>query len=188
MTTAVDRALFDGLSSGLADEVEAWLSDPSRTAHRLVSVPTADLVEQALAGQPIAASSSGPVLPSGLWRVLPDRLLALHPARRGEATARRRISTAGHLELTAQVLEQWGWDATGRHNRTMSGRRCIRGAQYAIYRLGYGTETTLYEAARHLQGALASRGITRPYWEWNDQRGVTGRMALDLVRTAAKGA
>ena len=183
-----DSDLAELLAPGLADEVEAWLADPSRTAHRLVSATTADLVAQALAGQPTAASSSGPVLPSGLWRVLPDRLLALHPARRGEVTARRRISTAGHLELTAQVLEQWGWARTGHRRRGITGRRCILGAQYAVCRLGYGDDATVHEAGRQIQGALAVRGITLPYPAWNELPTTTGRQALDLVRSAAKGA
>ena len=189
-TALTDSDLAALLAPGLADEVEAWLADPSRTAHRLVTATTAELVEQALGelAAPQPAPGVDAALPSGMWRVLPDRLLALHPARRGEVTARRRISTARHLELTAQVLEQWGWGRTGGQLRTGGGRRCILGAQYAVCRLGYGTEHTAAEAGRQIQGALAARGITLPYPAWNELPGTTGAQALDLVRTAAKGA
>jgi hypothetical protein len=189
MTTALDMAAFesllvDALSDGFANEVESWLADPRRTAHRLVTATTAELVEQALGGR-AEREADAPVLPSGLWRVLPDRLLALHPARRSELAARRQISVAQHLELTAAVLEQWGWAQPGRHNRTAGGARCPKGAQYALYRLGYGTEVTVAEADRRIQGVLADRGITRPFWEWNDQADVTGPMVLSVVRAAA---
>lgn len=182
-----ELALLD-LGAGLdsADRVEAWLHDPARTAHRLVSVPTAALVEQALGAQPAAAS--GPVLPGGAWRVLPDRLLALHPGRRAERLDRLRIPVAQHLELTARVLTEWGWAQPGRHNRTITGGRCPRGAQIALFRLGYGTEHTLYEGARRIQGALAQRGVTAPYWEWNDWPTTTHEQVVSVVREAARGA
>lgn len=166
------------------DRVEAWLHDPARTAHRLVSVPTAALVEEALGGQ-TAAPSSGPVLPGGVWRVLPDRLLALHPGRRAERLERLRIPVEAHLVLTAQVLTEWGWARTGRHNRGITGARCARGAQYALFRLGYGTEYTLYEGARRIQGALAQRGVTAPYWQWNDWATTSREQVIGVVRAAA---
>jgi hypothetical protein len=176
-----------------ADTVESWLHDPSRTAHRLVTLPTAQLVEQALGttSAPEKAPAATPALPGGMWRVLPDRLLALHPARRGEVAARLRIPVARHLELTATVLERWGWARTQtRHTakRTVGGRRCIVGAQYAVHRLGYGTEHTASEAGRQIQGVLAGRGVSLPYPEWNELPTTTGPMALAIVRVAVKGA
>ena len=191
MVATTDMAAFeplfaDALGDGFADEVEGWLHDPTRTAHPLVSVPTAALMEQALACRSEAAAT-GPVLPQGVWRVLPDRLLALHPGRRAERLDRLRIPVAQHLELTATVLEQWGWAATGRHNRTSGGRRCILGAQYALYRLGWGTEVTVGEAGRWIQGELTARGITLDYPDWNELPGVTAQMAVGVVRAAAGG-
>lgn len=166
------------------DRVEAWLHDPARTAHRLVSVPTAALVEEALGGQ-TAAPSPGPVLPGGAWRVLPDRLLALRPGRRAERLERLRIPVEAHLVLTAQVLTEWGWAQSGTRRRTVGGGRCILGAQYALHCLGYGTEHTAAEAGRRIQGALANRGITMRYPAWNEQPHVTAAQAIGVVRAAA---
>jgi hypothetical protein len=188
---AAFEALFaDALGDGFADEVESWLADPSRTAHRLVTATTAELVEQAL-GTTTERAADAPVLPGGLWRVMPDRLLALHPARRSERAVRRQITVTQHLELTATVLEQWGWAHTQTRRtakRTLGGRRCIIGAQYAVHRLGYGTEVTAVEAGRQIQGVLDRRGITMPYPAWNELPSTTGPMVLAVVRTAAKGA
>jgi hypothetical protein len=191
MTTAIpslpDLDLFDGVADELAAEAVAWLTDPTRTAHRLVTLPTADLVRLAVGSEPAPSAPAGPQLPGGLWRVLPDRLLVLRP-RRGEGLQRARITTTEHLELTALVLERWGWAKSGRRIRTATGGRCILGAQRAVHALGYGTEHTAVEAGRQIQGALASRGITMPYPRWNEMPGATGEQALGLVRTAAKGA
>lgn len=172
-----------GLGVDLADEVEAWLHNPDRTAHRLVSVPTAALVAQALAGQ--VPASSGPVLPGGMWRVLPDRLLALHPGRRADRLARLRIPVDQHLQLTAQVLVEWGWAKSGQRKRTTTGGRCILGAQRVVCQLGYGTETTAGEAGRRIQGVLAARGISMAYPTWNEHPGVTAGQAIGVVREAA---
>lgn len=186
-----DLALLD-LDAELdgADRVEEWLHSPTRTAHRLVSVTTAALVEEALGCREVAPS--GPVLPGGAWRVLPDRLLALHPGRRAERLERLRIPVTEHLVLTAAVLEQWGQARTagrGRHGiRTVSGRRCILGAQHALYRLGWGTEHTAVEAGRRIQGVLAGRGVTMPYPAWNERDHVTAAQVVGVVREAAKGA
>lgn len=188
---AVDMASFEALLEldadlDSADRVEAWLHDPARTAHRLVSVPTAVLMAQAVA-QPASAAPapSGPVLPGGVWRVLPDRLLALHPGRRAERLERLRIPVEAHLVLTAQVLTEWGWAQSGTRRRTVGGGRCILGAQYALHCLGYGTEHTAAEAGRRIQGALANRGITMRYPAWNEQPHVTAAQAIGVVRAAA---
>jgi hypothetical protein len=168
---------------GVGDEAETWLHDPTRTAHRLVSVPTAALVAQALSDQP--APAAGRVLPGGVWPLLPDRLLVLHPGRRAQRLVRLQIPVTTHLELTATVLEQWGWARARR--RTVAGGRCIVGAQYALYRLGWGTEHTAVEAGRRIQGALAQRGITEPYPDWNDRQADV-RQVIGVVREAAGGA
>lgn len=167
--------------SWFADEVEAALHDPDRTAHRLVTVPTAVLVAEALGSTPTPAPAPA-VLPGGVWRVLPDRLLALRPHRRVEVT------TAQHLTLTAVVLQQWGWARTGGRIRTRSGRRCILGAQAVVHRLGYGSDLTLADAGRQLDGALTARGIRLTYPQWNEQPHVTEQDALGLIHDAAKGA
>ena len=192
MTTAIpslpDLDLFDGLADELAAEAESWLHDPARTAHRLVSLPTAELVAQALGTvrpAPVAPEASTS-LPGGLWRVMPARLLSLHPARRGEGVQRLRITATQHLELTALVLERWGWAQSGRRIRTTTGRRCILGAQYAVRRLGYGTQDTALAAGVRLNAALRGRGEHRDYPQWNEQPHVTREQALSLVRAAAK--
>jgi len=185
-TAPPDLDLFAGLGEELAGEAVAWLHDPARTAHRLVTVPTAVLVARALGYVPVAPRAERPpvALPAGLWRVLPARLLSLH-SRRGDALERLRISPAGHLALTATVLERWGWARTGERVRTWGGRRCIRGAQSVVLALGYGTGHTLAEAGRRLDGALAVRGIRLPYPQWNELGHVTARDALALVWEAA---
>jgi hypothetical protein len=99
-----------------------------------------------------------------------------------------RITPAQHLELTALVLERWGWDQTGNHWRTRGGRRCIAGAQAVLYRLGYGTEHTIDAAGRYLDDALQARGIRDVYWAWNEERHVGRDQALALVREAATAA
>lgn len=193
MTTALpslptlELDLLEGIGDELAAEAAAWLHDPTRTAHALVTLPTAELVRLAAGTQPGAPSAPAPPqLPGGLWQVLPARLLALHPARRAERLARLRTSPAQLLELAAIVLERWGWAQPERRIRTATGARCPQGALYALYRLGYGTECTAEEAARRIQGVLTSRGIGLPYPQWNDQPHVTQAMVLAIVREAAR--
>jgi hypothetical protein len=185
--------LIGGLTADLVDDIERYLAARKRTAHPLVTATTEDLVRTALANLPAPAGHSSRgrdngVLPGGIWRILPDRLLALHPARRGEGVQRLRITTAEHLELTALVLEKWGWSQTGRRIRSGTGQRCILGAQAVIYRLGYGTQDTAMEAGRHVQNVLTARGIRTPYPQWNELPNVDGRQALALVRDAATAA
>lgn len=181
----LDLNVFAGLDEVLAAEAVAWLTAPDRTAHRLVTVPTARLVEEALGTSALAPAAVEAVrLPGRAWRVLPDRLLALRPHRRNPVTIRQ------HLALTALVLDQWGWAQTGTSGRarTTSGRRCILGAQHAVHALGYGDRHDLVEAGRQIQGALARRGIRLAYDHWNELPGVTAADALALVHDAAKGA
>lgn len=182
--------LVDGLVDDLVADIERYLDARKRTAHPLVTATTDDLVRQALASLPASTgcASSGAVLPGGIWRILPDRLLSLHPARRGEGVQRLRISVAEHLELTALVLERWGWAKTGRHVRSGTGHRCIFGAQAVVFRLGYGTQDTAIEAGQHIQNVLGSRGIRTPFWQWNDESHVSGAQVLAAVRDAATAA
>lgn len=175
----------------LIREIEQFLSSRRHTAHPLVTATTEELVRQALAeldDRSDRSAEGGPELPGGLWRLLPDRLLALHPGRHGEGKARRRISTAEHLELTALLLERWGWAQTGERIRSTGGRRCILGAQRALHLLGYGTEDTAVAAGAHLNAVLRARGIHQPYPAWNELPHVGGHQALALVREAATSA
>jgi hypothetical protein len=183
-----DLDLFDGIADELAAEAEAFLASQRRTAHPLVSLTTAELVAQALGTVPAGPTPAevGVSLPRGLWRVLPDRLLALHPARRGEGVARLRITTTEHLQLTALLLERWGWAQTDRRIRTATGRRCILGAQYTVYRLGYGTHDTATAAGHRLNHVLRARGEWRDYPQWNEQPHVTRDQVLALVHEAAR--
>jgi hypothetical protein len=196
LAVLLDDVLIDDLARELVTDVERYVAARGRTvrtAHPLVSRATEDLVREALAGLPAPAAhgarpEDGTVLPGGIWRVLPDRLLALHPGRRNEGVKRLRITVAEHLELTALVLQRWGWAKTPRGWRTASGRRCILGAQAVIYRLGYGTEDTAAVAGAHIQAVLTGRGITTPFWTWNDQSHVSGDQVLAVVRDAAAAA
>lgn len=180
---------LDEAAAGLVHEIERYLAARTRaTAHPLVTRPTDELVAAALAelGTTIPSSdtrerSTTGRLPCGLWRALPD--WALTARRRLYGTGRRQITVAEHLELTALVIEEYGW-AHGRL-RTRSGRRCILGAQAVLYRLGYGDEDTAITAGTHIQDVLAARGITQSYHQWNDGPGRSREEALYLVRRAA---
>jgi hypothetical protein len=181
---------FAALGADLVRDIERYLTEQHpqpATAHPMVTATTDQLVRDALAALPPAPAGglAGVTLPGGLWRVLPDRLLSLHPARRGEAVTRLRITTAEHLDITALVLERWGWAQTGERIRTRGGRRCILGAQRAVFYLGYGTEHTATNAGDHINSVLRSRGITLPYPRWNEQPHVGGEQALAMVRAAA---
>jgi hypothetical protein len=177
----------DAFAADLIGEIELYLAAQPHPAHRLVTATTDQLVHDALTTltPPATGAPEGVPLPGGLWRLLPTRLLSLHPARRGEGVARLRITTAEHLDLTALVLERWGWAKTGSRIRTGAGRRCILGAQYAVFRLGYGTEDTATTAGHHIQAVLTARGIQMPYPQWNEQPHVSGEQALAVVRAAA---
>jgi hypothetical protein len=199
-TASLDGVNLTELADGLVDEmgadlvtgIERYLAARRRTAHPLVTATTQELVDQALAAGPLPAPTTGSAtdvsLPRGLWRVMPDRLLSLHPARRGEGVQRLRITTAQHLELTALVLERWGWARTPKGWRTPGGSRCILGAQAAIFHLGYGTEDTVTAAGIHIQTALTRRGIREPYPTWNDRPGTSRDQVLAVIRTAATAA
>ncbi|MBM9504824.1 DUF6197 family protein [Actinacidiphila acididurans] len=179
-------------AAALVREIEQYLAARGRaTAHPLVTATTEELVRQALAELDAPAPEStgtGPALPGGMWRMLPDRLLSLHPARRATGVERARISVAEHLELTALVLQRWGWAQTGGRIRTMGGRRCILGAQRVLYALGYGTEDTAIAAGAHLNAALRARGVRQSYPVWNEHSDVDREQVLALVRDAAAAA
>ncbi|MFH8575727.1 DUF6197 family protein [Streptomyces zaomyceticus] len=185
--TLTAPALF---APGLADEaallvreIEQYLTARVRTtAHPLVTKTTAELIDEALGTAP--APPAAPVLtaPARALRILPDWVLNF-PLLRQLHGGGRHISVAEHLELTALVIERYGWHRGAL--RSTSGRRCILGAQAVLFRLGYGDEHTALAAGHRLQAVLAARGISEPYHRWNDAQGRTREEALVLVRTAA---
>jgi hypothetical protein len=179
----------DTAAALLIREIELYLAARRRTGHPLITATTEELIRLVLVNVDTAlrddSGRAAPGLPGGLWRVPPDRLLSPHPARRSEGVERLRISAAEHLELTALVLERWGWAQTGGRVRTAGGRRCILGAQAVVYRLGYGTDDTAATAGAHLDAVLRTRGITTPYPAWNEQPDVDRAQVLALVRDAA---
>ncbi|MFC4512561.1 hypothetical protein [Streptomyces ehimensis] len=175
-----ERVLADA-GRVLVEEIERYLAArPRRSAHPLVSKPTEELVAEALAGP--AAGAPAPVLasPPALLRFVPDWAL---PAFRRPQGPCRRLSVAEHLELTALVIEKYGW-ARGRL-RTRRGARCIVGAQAVLYRLGYGDERTAVRAGEALQAVLAGRGLAMPYPAWNDAPDRTEGEVVYLLRQAA---
>ncbi|RAJ41898.1 hypothetical protein K388_07506, partial [Streptomyces sp. KhCrAH-43] len=122
--------------AGLVREIEQYLAARTRTtAHPLVTKTTQQLVAEALADAPVAAAVP---LPGRVLRMLPDWVLSI-PAVRHRHGGARAVTVTEHLELTALVIERYGW-AQNAH-RTTGGRRCILGAQAVLYRLGWGDES-----------------------------------------------
>lgn len=172
-------------AASLIADIEAYLADHApRTAHPLVTKTTAELVAEALRGPDAAPAETTPALtaPSRLWRIIPDWALALTPARRLHG-AGRTITVTQHLELTALVIQQYGWHRGGLRSR--GGARCIVGAQAVLYRLGYGDEETAIAAGKRLQDVLRRRGIDEPFHAWNDRSQRDLGDVLGLIREAA---
>jgi hypothetical protein len=155
-----------------------------RTAHRLVTKTTAELVDEAL-GQlspaPPAATAPELTAPSALLRHLPDWVLRL-PVLRQAHGGGRDLHPSQYLELTALVIERWGWHQSALRGK--GGGRCILGAQQALHRLGYGTPGTHRQAAAALNTALARVG-GGAYEVWNDAPNRTLDQVLALLRTTA---
>ncbi|MFF7023028.1 hypothetical protein ACFY97_18745 [Streptomyces klenkii] len=170
----------DGLR--LVAAIEEYLAGVAsrRTAHPLVSKPTAELVQEALGAQPAAGPAPQLRVPGRLAGLLPDWAL---PGLRGRHGAGRQVGVVEHLELTGLLIERHGW-AQGRL-RSWQGGRCILGAQMVLYRLGYGDEATAVAAGRRIQVVLAGRGIDQPFHEWQDRGGRTEAEVLCLIRQAA---
>jgi hypothetical protein len=169
---------------GLVRDIEQYLAARTRTtAHPLVTKTTQELIAEALGTVSAPGAAPELQLPGRMLRLLPDWVLAVPLVRRRHGGG-RHITVAEHLELTALVIEQYGW-AHGTH-RTASGRRCILGAQAVLFRLGYGDESTVDRAAQRLQAVLAARGCTLTYAKWNDLPDRTQGEVLALIRTAAQ--
>ncbi|MFE6066468.1 hypothetical protein [Streptomyces sp. NPDC056525] len=170
----------------LVREIEQYLFARVRTtAHPLVTKTTAELIAEALGTSTPAAVAPVLTAPARVLRILPDWVLNF-PLLRQLHGGGRRIGVAEHLELTALVIERYGWHRGSL--RSTTGRRCILGAQAVLFRLGYGDETTARAAGHRLQAVLAQRGITEPYHRWNDATGRSLGEVLALVRTAATNA
>jgi hypothetical protein len=188
----IEDQVVHGLMDDLLADIQQHLADqPPRTAHPLVTLPTDVLVDQALgelAARPTPSSASAEQPPNrspltGIWAVLPDSLLALRRPR--GPVDHRPLTVAEHLELTAAVLEHSGWARTGHRVRTWRGRRCILGAQIALYLAGYGDTHTANAAGTHLNQLLAERGIRERFPIWNEAEGRTRDEVLELLHTAA---
>ena len=149
-----------------------------RTAHRLVSKPTGQLVAEALGTQPAApAPTLAP--PSAALRWLPERVWRLV----GAARPRRHVTASEYLQLTALVLERHGW--TKGSCRSRGGHRCIAGGMRLLLHLGYGDQRTADAAARAVQRVLAADGVDVSFWEWQDRVGVRRERVLAVLRAAA---
>ncbi|MEV7403981.1 hypothetical protein AB0N93_26750 [Streptomyces sp. NPDC091267] len=167
----------------LVRDIEQYLAARTpTTAHPLVTKTTQELITEALG---ITATATIPALelPGRMLRVLPDWVLRFPAVRRRHTTA-RGVTVAEHLELTALVIERYGW-AQNTH-RTTSGRRCILGAQAVLYRLGIGDETTVARAGQRMQAVLRARGCTLPYHRWNDMPDRAQGEVIALLHTAAQ--
>ncbi|MCX4415632.1 hypothetical protein OOK43_20430 [[Kitasatospora] papulosa] len=168
---------------GMLRDIEQYLAARTRTtAHPLVTKTTAQLVAEAL-GAPAPTPAGALVLPGRLLRLLPDWVLSIPPVRHRHGGT-RTVTVTEHLELTALVIERYGW-AQGKH-RSRSGRVCILGAQAVLFRLGIGDESTVDRAGKRLQAVLRSRGCTLAYHRWNDMPDRTADEVTTLVRTAAR--
>ncbi|MFE2045933.1 hypothetical protein ACFXAZ_34440 [Streptomyces sp. NPDC059477] len=177
----------------LVAEIERYLAETGRTtAHPLVTKTTQELVAEALGtlgspatpATPAGAAAPAPALsPPPAWlRRLPAWVLSVPLVSARWGAGARHISPAEHLELTALVIERWGW--TQGDDSDEDGAVCIRGAQAVLLRLGYGDADTLHRATDHLHQVLAPIGGGSAV-AWNDAPGRTRQQVLSLLRTAA---
>ncbi|MEU1787096.1 hypothetical protein ABZ553_14725 [Streptomyces sparsogenes] len=191
MTTVMpDAASLDQAADQLVAEIEKFLAtrpakrpampEPKPARGTGIKLPPVDeLIAQAgivTGPAPRRKKAQERGLPGGVWRILPDWALSV---RRGP---RRQVTVTEHLQLTALVIQRYGW-ARG-SLRTRSGRRCILGAQAVLYRLGYGDQDTAMAAGRVMDRLLWARGIRCHYHEWNDHAGRTEGEVLYLLREA----
>lgn len=172
-------------------EVERYLTArPRATVHPLVTKSTDQLVSEALAavdddqehGVPAPAVQAAAASPlRGIWRFVPDSLLRMRRPR-GPVNY-RPLTVAQHLELTAAILER-DWAHTGTRVRWLH-RRCVLGAQVALYAMGYGDAMTANAAGDYITAVLRQRSQHLPFEDWNELPGRTHDQVLDVVRTAA---
>lgn len=168
-------------TSVLIEEIETWLRNPRRTAHRLVSKPTAELVAEALASMPAKAPETLPA-PRGVFRWIPGGLVRSVGRRRPQRT----VSIEEMLGLTEMILTRYGWTGSGK-TRSLSGRRCIAGAMRLLVELGYGDVSVMESAGVRLDRVLWQQNVRVRYYEWNDQRGRTQAEVMRLIKKARNG-
>ncbi|MFD9048019.1 DUF6197 family protein [Streptomyces zaomyceticus] len=140
----------------------------------LLSVPVDRLVAEALDALPPPLPGERR-LPGRIGAVLPDRLHAW-----------RRIGSPGlrpsaHLGYARLVLTEWGWQNAPYKLRDARGARCVCGALLAAHRLGYGSATTMNEAAAWIMTELRSRGWGELIGPWNRAPGRTAADAVALL-------
>ncbi|WP_406462173.1 hypothetical protein OHB07_11425 [Streptomyces sp. NBC_00111] len=168
---------------GMLRDIEQYLAARTRTtAHHLVTKTTPQLIDEALGAPAPAAPMAVMELPGRLLRLLPDWVLSIPAVRHRHGN--RPVTVTEHLELTALVIERYGW--TQNKHRTRSGRACILGAQAVLFRLGIGDQSTVDRAGQRLQAVLRNRGCTLAYHRWNDMPDRTAAEVIALVRTAAR--
>lgn len=176
--------LLEQLDSGLIEEIETFLrAQIKRTAHPLVSKTTEELIKEALTSAPTSRPVKNPdPLPSNLWGRVPDWMVSARRMVRHNTVY--EITPQQHIQLIIGIIEKWGW-SKGRL-RTKSGSRCIVGAQLILLRMGYGSERTMKHAGQMIQSALYARGVSEPYWEWNDDSRRTKHQVLGILKEAAR--
>ncbi|MCY1652867.1 hypothetical protein H8R03_18275 [Streptomyces sp. JH010] len=168
---------------GMLRDIEQYLAARTRTtAHPLVTKTTQQLIDEALGAPAPAAPMAVMELPGRLLRLLPDWVLSIPAVRHRHGN--RPVTVTEHLELTALVIERYGW-TQGKH-RTRSGRACILGAQAVLFRLGIGDQSTVDRAGQRLQAVLRNRGCTLAYHRWNDMPDRTAAEVVALVWAAAR--
>ncbi|MFC8018887.1 DUF6197 family protein [[Kitasatospora] papulosa] len=165
---------------GMLRDIEQYLAARS-TAHPLVTKTTQQLIDEAL-GTPASAAAPAMELPGRWLRLLPDWVLSIPAVRHRHGN--RPVAVTEHLELTALVIERYGW--TQSKHRTRTGRACILGAQAVLFRLSIGDESTVDRAGQRLQAVLHDRGCTLAFHRWNDMPDRTAAEVIALVRTAAR--
>ena len=126
--------------SGLADEIEAYLSSLPAPARR-TAVPPVPLY-----GSTVQLWHAGHPEPR---LTLLDRL-ARRPPRPVPVTA------AGHLRLTSRYIGAFGWLQGAMWDE--QGRVCLLGAQAAVLAHGYGTALTVQTARVQVMEVLHATG------------------------------
>ncbi|MFG2834167.1 hypothetical protein ACGFYE_04125 [Streptomyces zaomyceticus] len=140
----------------------------------LLSVPVDRLVAEALDALPPPLTGERR-LPGRIGAVLPDRL---HAWRR---IGRPALRPSVHLGYARLVLTEWGWQNAPYKLRDARGARCVCGALLAAHRLGYGSATTMNEAAAWIMTELRSRGWSELIGPWNRAPGRTAADAVELL-------
>ncbi|MER5311635.1 hypothetical protein ABT034_28025 [Streptomyces sp. NPDC002773] len=140
----------------------------------LLTLPVDRLVADALDALPPPLPAERR-LPGRIGAVLPDKLHAWR--RLGQPELRPSV----HLGYARLVLAEWGWQNAPYKLRDARGARCVCGALLAAHRLGYGSATTMNEAAAWIMAELRSRGWQELIGPWNRAPGRTAADALALL-------